>query len=84
MIENAFRRDLKLYRKRGANLERLDAIVQNLRLSEPLPASYRAHKLHGQWQGVWDCHIFSDLLLIYKFDETTVTLLRRGSHSDLF
>ena len=80
---NAFRRDLKLCRKRGVRLDRLDGAIDLLRADTALPVSYHSHKLQGKWR-VWECHILPDLLLIYDFDEASVTLIRLGSHSDFF
>ena len=51
-----------------------------------LPYSYRAHKLNGQYDGLWECHIKSDLLLVYEIDDVdkVITLNDIGSHSELF
>jgi mRNA interferase YafQ len=53
---------------------------------EALPIKYQDHVLKGNWKGYRECHIKSDVLLIYKLenDELTLTLVRTGSHSDLF
>jgi mRNA interferase YafQ len=52
---------------------------------EPLPPSCCNHKLHGEWEGAFDCHIQGDWVLIYEFDHKshTVTFHRTGTHSDL-
>ena len=53
---------------------------------DPLPPEYRDHALIGNYQGVRECHIRPDWLLIYKINENVLVLelLRTGSHSDLF
>ena len=84
LIDSAFRRDLKVCRKRGADIGRVDATIQLLRDGLSLPPNYRSHKLQGNWGGAWECHVAPDLLLVYDFDETAVILIRLGSHSDLF
>lgn len=84
IIENSFRRDLKLYRKRGVKLDTLEQIITLLRDDQPLSPKHRPHKLQGEWRHVWECHVGPDFLLLYQFDDTTVTLIRLGSHSDLF
>jgi mRNA interferase YafQ len=49
----------------------------------PLPARYRDHALIG-FDGVRDCHLKPDLILLYdKPDEDTLRLVRLGSHSEL-
>ena len=51
-----------------------------------LPQIYRDHELKGDFSGQRECHIKSDLLLLYEIDsvELFVTLADIGSHSDLF
>jgi mRNA interferase YafQ len=50
----------------------------------PLPFSAHPHKLSGEWEGFWECHIQSDWLLIYAVTETHLHLARTGTHADLF
>lgn len=84
IIANSFRRDLKIYRKRGVKLDTLEEIISLLKSGQPLPPKHRPHKLQGEWRHVWECHVGPDFLLLYQFDELSVTLIRLGSHSDLF
>ena len=51
-----------------------------------LPAEYRPHRLHGNYEGCWECHITSDWLLIWQQDDKQLRLILvdTGSHSDLF
>ena len=81
---NAFKKDAAALARRGYDRAKLDAILRLLAAGEPLPARCRPHKLQGDWQGVWECHIRPDWLLIYEFTDTTVTLHRTGTHTDLF
>src|ERR1700730_5129023 len=51
----------------------------------PLPPENKDHPLMGPWKGFRDCHVHSDLVLIYKRrgrDELILT--RLGFHSELF
>ncbi len=51
---------------------------------EPLPRRCFDHALSGEWSDHRDCHIRPDLILIYrKPDETSLELVRLGSHSEL-
>ena len=82
-----FKRDFKREQK-GANREILEGdfivIIEMLANDEPLAEKYRDHALTGQWKDHRDCHIRPDLILIYrKPDETTLQLVRLGSHSEL-
>lgn len=87
-ITGQFKKDLKLARKRNLPEEELNKVVFNLANDIPLPAANKDHALKGDYAGTRECHITPDWLLIYsKEDEETVqvlTLIRTGSHSDLF
>ncbi len=82
-----FRRDYQR-EKSGRHGKRLDAdllaTVTLLVKDEPLPRRYFDHSLGGEWNDHRDCHIRPDLILIYrKPDETSLELVRLGSHSEL-
>ena len=79
-----FRNDLKRQKRRGADIEELIAVVELLAEFGTLPAGYRAHRLTGEWKGIWECHIEPDWLLIYEVTAEEVLLIRTGTHFDLF
>lgn len=81
---NQFKKDYRRMMKRGVSETKFREIVRKLVAGEPLPERCRLHMLSGDWDGFWECHIAPDWLLIYTFDEETVTLLRTGTHADLF
>lgn len=62
------------------------AVIGILVAGKALPDSYENHPLHGEYADCFECHIKSDLLLIYKIDPKTNTLviINIGSHSALF
>jgi len=82
-----FRRDYKreCKSKHRAKLEvDLFSIVNLLANNQPLEPKYRDHPLTGEWKDHRDCHIKSDLVLIYQRpDAKTLRLVRVGSHSEL-
>lgn len=80
----AFRRDIKRARKRGKDLSKLYAFVETLASGNPLDRKYVPHRLTGNWKPCWDCHIEPDWLLIYVVTDTTVELVRTGTHVDVF
>jgi len=86
IASNKFRKDLKLARKRGLKLEKLDAVVETLANQLPLDFRYRDHALTGNYGDFRKCHIEPNWLLIYRQDEDVLELFlfRTGSHSDLF
>lgn len=81
-----FNKDLKLMKKRGYNIKKLEKIVNKLLNQEILEEKYKDHKLIGDYEGCRECHIEPDWLLIYYIenDILTLTLSRTGTHSDLF
>ncbi len=79
-----FKRDLRRTRKRGKDIEKLMRIVDKLLAGEPLDQQNRPHRLSGEWSPCRECHIEPDWLLIWDEAEDSVTLIRTGTHSDLF
>lgn len=81
-----FKRSLKLCKKRGLPLEELYKVIALLEKSGRLPKEYKAHKLTGNYAGVWECHVQPDWLLLWQQDaqELVLLLLDTGTHSDLF
>ena len=86
ILSNRFKRDLKLAKKRGYNLNLLDEVVTALATSQTLDEKYRDHSLNGEYAGFREGHIQPDWLLVYRidYDEIFLLLSRTGTHSDLF
>lgn len=81
-----FKKDLKLAKKRGLAVQLLDEVVSELIMNGKLASHYKQHKLKGKYEGLWECHIEPDWLLIWDQSEEIrlISLIRTGSHSDLF
>lgn len=88
-----FKRQLKLAKKRGKDLQKLVDIVEKLQNDEILPEHNKDHHLIGNFVAFRECHIEPDWLLIYKKesiinqDGETIDILKlelTGTHSDLF
>jgi len=64
----------------------LGLVLDTLVAGVPLPSKYRDHELQGAWKGHRECHVQSDLLLIYRKerDVLVLVLVDLGSHSTLF
>ena len=67
----------------------MDLLKEAIRLLEQngvLPANYRPHKLSGNYEGCWECHLKGDWLLIWEQNDSELTLLftGTGTHADLF
>ncbi|MFV0468552.1 MAG: type II toxin-antitoxin system YafQ family toxin [Dysgonomonas sp.] len=80
-----YRKDFKKYRNQPKKLEKLLEVLRMLEKEEPLPPELKAHMLKGNLKGCMECHIESDLLLIWIDEDTDIVeILRLGSHSELF
>ena len=86
ILNGKFKKSLKLAKKRGWDLKLLDKVITMLQNDIPLEEKYRDHELKGKYQGVRECHIQPDWLLIYlKENEVLIlTLVDTGTHADLF
>ena len=85
-LTHQYLKDLKLARKRGLDESKLNKVILKLISGEELPQKNRDHSLTGNYKGFRECHISPDWLLIYSRETTVkiVTLIRTGTHSDLF
>jgi mRNA interferase YafQ len=81
-----FKKDLKLFQHNQAILTELEKVLDILINGGNLPLKNANHRLAGEFKDCFECHIKPDILLIYKKEETEITilLLRIGSHSNLF
>lgn len=79
-----FKKDLKKYLNDEKTEEVLRNITKILRDGEKLPKKYKDHKLQGDYSNCRDCHIKPDLILIYEATKAEITLIRIGTHSELF
>lgn len=85
-FKNSFKKDFKLALKRGLDEGKLEDVLLLLRKHGMLPEKYKPHRLKGNYKGLWKCHIQPDWLLIWSQEDTIrlITLIRTGTHSDLF
>ena len=79
-----FRRDYKRQKLRGKVIGKLDRVVVLLVRDGMLDRTYQPHKLSGEYEGLWECHIEPDWLLIFNVTDDAVILFRTGTHADLF
>ena len=80
-----FKKDYRIAKKRGQNIQLLHDIILQLADGKILPEKNRDHALTGDWMGFRECHITPDWLLVYKKEDDilVLTLTRLGTHSDL-
>ena len=81
-----FKKDYRKASKRNLPIGLLDDLIRKLAAGEKLPEKNRDHALSGNWAGFRECHILPDWLLIYRIeaDILVLTLVRTGTHGDLF
>lgn len=80
-----FKKDLKRIQNNTTKIQHLEDVLTLLAQGLTLPPQYKTHKLIGNYNGCLECHIESDLLLIW-IDESKqiVRLVRLGTHAELF
>lgn len=67
---NKFNKSLQKVRKHKKYKDSEFIIVLDTLLAgEVLPKKYKNHKLSGEYEGCFECHIQNDILLIYFLDE---------------
>jgi mRNA interferase YafQ len=87
--KNRYNKELRSMLKRGKDYKKIQVVVeilfervnQNKEYYKLLPEKYRLHKLTN---GLWECHIEPDWLLVFDLDDHALTLERTGAHSDIF
>jgi mRNA interferase YafQ len=64
----------------------LEEVLDLIANGKNLESKFRDHALKGEYVGFRECHIQSDLLLIYKIEKQNLVLILVdiGSHSHLF
>lgn len=71
----------------------LALVAGRLMMDVALEVRHVDHKLNGNWVGFRDCHVFNDLVLIYRkydknsphkvYGDNALVLTRLGTHSAL-
>lgn len=83
----AYKKNLKRLLKSGNfNKKVLIDILEKILSNTELEEKRKDHQLNGTLAHLRECHIESDLLLLYEFDKYSniLHLANIGSHSDLF
>ncbi len=84
-LKKKFTKDLKKHiLNQKIELEVFDLVIENLRNQIPLDEKFKDHALVGEYKGCRECYIKPDVLLVYRIQNNALTLVRLGSHSELF
>lgn len=83
---NRFRKDLRKCKRQNLNIDKLSTAINILQSNGKLPSRYKPHRLKGTYNGLWECHLSSDWLMVWLQDDNKLSLLfmYTGSHSELF
>ena len=86
LYTNQMKRDVKLMKKRGKDLQKLANVLTMLSTGKPLPLQFKDHQLSGKFRDLRECHIEPDWLLLYRISNETLILsaTATGSYSDIF
>ena len=82
-----FRKSLKKMLRRGKDITKINDVILKLASGETLAPTYKDHALSGDLEGLRDCHIESDWVLLYFYTTTgelVLTLSDTGTHGDMF
>lgn len=80
-----FKKDLKRLKKRSQkNFKILETFIEDLIFTGfvGIPVKHKPHKLIGNYKDCCECHVLSDLLIIWKEnpEANTIVLIRTGTH----
>jgi mRNA interferase YafQ len=79
-----FEKDVKRAKKRSCDMSKLSQVIRLLGQGNLEDQQYRDHPLKGKYEGLRECHLSPDWLLIYHSSLEQVLLIRTGSLADLF
>jgi len=87
VLSKQYKKSLRKLKKSGRHdIHEIEKVVSIIASGKKLEHLHRDHALSGDMLGYRECHIKSDLLLVYYIDddELILALVNIGSHSDLF
>lgn len=85
VVSTQFKKDLKRYQNNASKLTLLKDVLSQLQQKGSVEPKHKPHQLAGEYAGCMECHIQNDFLLIWiNKEEKTISLIRLGSHSELF
>ncbi len=79
-----FEKDVKRAKKRSYDMSKLTKAIRLLGQGDLEDRQYQDHPLKGKYDGLRECHLSPDWLLIYHSSIEQVLLVRTGTHADLF
>jgi YafQ family addiction module toxin component len=87
VFSHRFKKERKKYGGSGrASVSAIDAAIDDLRNCDtvPLDPRYKDHSTKHPFDDCRDMHAEPDTVIIYRIEGEDLTLVRVGSHADLF
>ena len=81
---NQFKRTYKKLKLSDSQEEMFIDVVYKLLNGIELEKKYKDHTLTGNYSNYRECHLKTDILLIYQYSQNLLKLVDIGSHSSLF
>lgn len=81
---NQFKRTYKKLKLSDSQEEAFIDVVYKLLNAFELEKKYRDHPLTVNYSNYRECHLKTDILLIYQYSQSLLKLVDIGSHSSLF
>lgn len=81
-----FKKEIRKMEKRNYPIHKIEEVIVELAKGNQLLPHFCDHDLSGNWKGYRECHVLPDWLLIYRYEKENLilSLVRTGTHSDLF
>ena len=83
-IHKEFTKSVQKTKLNPTNTAKLFLYISLLLNEEELPKESRDHALTGKYRDTHEFHISGDLLVVYRVADSTLELLKLGTHSQLF
>jgi mRNA interferase YafQ len=86
LYTNSFKKDLKKVQKYpNFKADKLKFFVNKLANNEELPETARNHKMasNSHFKGLCNFHVAPDIAVLYKIDDSSISLIRIGKHNNL-
>ena len=79
-----FLKDFRDHKLSDSQFEKFVYYINCLREDRSLPSESKDHMLSGNYKDCREFHLGGDMLIIYMLNNEDVTLMRLGTHSQLF
>lgn len=83
-VTKRFKKDVKRIKRQKKDIQLMKDIISMLERGDQVPTQYLPHRLKGNWIHHYECHLEPDWLLIWRDENDVTSLVRTGSHSELF